>query len=241
VDHSLSVIFLHPVVATLFAFGGIALGLVLRKIALHRLSLLVAAAMGTLLAVTLFDVLPDAKQFLTWPTLLLACASGYLLLWAIGKYVYHVCPACAVNDLEDANPHLARTAMMLMVALGLHCTMDGLGIAFGDSLLGHPDIGLVTGISVHKIPEGLALILLLLGAGIERKKAMRWALGVESMTIFGGVIGFYLPSEFHLDILVRNIVRTCWRRVLLHDRQRHQRYTRPACGEPSLRSARVGQ
>jgi hypothetical protein len=44
--------------------------------------------MGTLLAVTLFDVLPDAKQFLAWPTLLLAIASGYLLLWIIGKYVY---------------------------------------------------------------------------------------------------------------------------------------------------------
>ena len=62
---------------------------------------------------------------------------------------------------------------MMLVALGLHCAMDGLGIAFGDNLLGHPDVGLVTGISVHKIPEGLALILLLLGAGIERKKKSR--------------------------------------------------------------------
>ena len=132
---------------------------------------------------------------MTWPTLLLAGATGYLLLWIVGKYVYHVCPACAVNDLEEANPQLAQTAMMLMVALGLHCTMDGLGIAFGDNLLGHPDVGLVAGISVHKIPEGLALILLLLGAGIERKKAIAWALGVESMTIVGGVVGSYLVNS----------------------------------------------
>ena len=48
-------VFLHPAVATLFAFAGVALGVALRKITLHRLSLLVAAAMGTLLAVTLFD------------------------------------------------------------------------------------------------------------------------------------------------------------------------------------------
>jgi zinc transporter ZupT len=195
VAHSLSLIFLHPAIATLFAFAGVALGVALRKIALHRLSLLVAAAMGTLLAVTLFDVLPDAKQFLTWPTLLLACASGYLLLWIVGKYVYHVCPACAVNDLERASPQLAQTAMMLMVALGLHCTMDGLGIAFGDNLLGHPDVGLMAGISVHKVPEGLALILLLLGAGIQRRKAIMWSLGVESITIVGGVVGFYLVNS----------------------------------------------
>ena len=131
--------------------------------------------MGTRLAATLFDVLPDAKQCLAWRALLLAMASGYLLLGIIGKYVYHVCPACAVSDLARANPQLAQTATMMLVALGLHCAMDGLGIAFGDNLLGHPDVGLVTGISVHKIPEGVALILLLLGAGIERKKAITWA------------------------------------------------------------------
>jgi zinc transporter ZupT len=184
-------------VATLCAFAGVALGVALRRIALHRLSLLVAAAMGTLLAVTLFDVLPDAKQFLKWPTLLVACCSGYLLLWIVGKYVYHVCPACAVNDLEQASPQLAQTAMMFMIAVGLHCTMDGLGIAFGDNLLGHPDFALVAGISVHKVPEGLALImiLLLLGAGIGRSKAITWALGVESMTIVGGVVGFYLVTS----------------------------------------------
>ena len=55
VPHSFEVVFLHPAVATLFAFAGVALGIALSKIALHRLSLLVAVAMGTLLAVTLFD------------------------------------------------------------------------------------------------------------------------------------------------------------------------------------------
>jgi hypothetical protein len=74
--------------------------------------------MGTLLAVTLFDVLPDAKHFLGWPALLLSCASGYLCLWLVGKYVYHVCPACAVNELEQpAGPESAKTATMMMVAL----------------------------------------------------------------------------------------------------------------------------
>jgi ZIP family zinc transporter len=208
VHHSLQIVFLHSAVATLFAFAGVTIGLALRRIALHQLSLLVAAAMGTLLAVTLFDVLPDAKQFLTWPALFLACTSGYLLLWLVGKYIYHVCPACALNDIEQADPQLAQTTMTLMVALGLHCTMDGLGIAFGDNLLGHPDLGLVAGISVHKIPEGLALILLLLGAGIDRKKSITWSLGVESMTLVGGVVGSYLvksTSTLWLGILFAHV------------------------------------
>ena len=51
----------------LVAFGGGALGVSLGKMAPHRLNLLVYAAMGALLAVTAFDILPDAKALLTWP------------------------------------------------------------------------------------------------------------------------------------------------------------------------------
>jgi hypothetical protein len=60
-----------------------------------------------------------------------------------------------------------------------------------------------------RMPAGcLGLILLLLGAGIERKKAITWALGVESTTIVGGVIGFYLvnsTSTFWLGILFAHV------------------------------------
>lgn len=83
-----------------------------------------------------------------------------------------------------------------MIALGLHCTMDELGIVFGDNLLGHPDAGLLLGVSLHKVPEGLALILLFLGSGFERRKAVLWAVGAESMTIVGGIVG----SEFLASI-----------------------------------------
>ena len=208
-SNSLSVAFAPSAVATLFAFGGIALGVILRKIALHRLSLLVAASMGTLLAVTLFDVLPNAKQFLTWPILLFGCVSGYFVLWIIGKYLYHVCPACAVNQVGyDVGPELGKTVILLMIALGLHCTMDGLGIAFGDDLLGHPDTGLLLGMSLHKVPEGLALTLLFLGSGFERKKAVLWAMCVESMTIVGGVIGANFVnsiSSFWLGLLFAQV------------------------------------
>ena len=195
--HPLGTSVVSSAIATLFALGGIASGVGLRRIALHRLSLLVAAAMGTLLAVTLFDVLPDAKQSLPWPGVVLASASGYLLLWAIGRYVYHVCPACAVNEItQDASPDATRAAAtLLMISLSLHCTMDGLGLAFGNGLLGHADMGLMWGLSVHKIPEGLALILLPLGAGFKAGKAIRWASGVEGMTIVGGLIGAYLVQS----------------------------------------------
>ena len=52
---------LRSTVATLIAFGGGALGVALGQVAPRRLNLLVYAAMGALLAVTLFDVLPGCE------------------------------------------------------------------------------------------------------------------------------------------------------------------------------------
>jgi zinc transporter, ZIP family len=205
----ISAALLQPAVATLFAFIGIGIGVAIRRIALHRLSLLVAAAMGVLLAVTIFDVLPDARQLLAWPTLILACASGFLLLWMIGRYVYHICPACAVNDPGESNgSNLANTATLMLIAVGIHCTMDGLGIVFGDNLLGRPDLGLLAGLSLHKLPEGLALILLFLGAGLRRRKAIIWAAGIETMTLAGGALGYFLvtsTSRFWLGVLFAQV------------------------------------
>jgi zinc transporter ZupT len=199
----------HPAVATLFAFAGILLGAVVRKVVRFQVSLLAAAAVGTLLAVTLYDVLPDAKQFLSWPLLITGCASGYLLLWAIGKYVYHVCPACAINEMCDHAGHeFSQTAMMFAITFGFHTVMDGVSIIFGDNLLGRPDTGLLFGISVHKIPEGLGVVLLLLGAGYGRRKAILWAAGMESLTLVGGALGYAFVgsiSTFWLGILFAHI------------------------------------
>ena len=199
----------HPAVATLFALGGILLGALIRKVVRFQVSLLAAAAVGTLLAVTLYDVLPDAKQFLSWPELMISCASGYLLLWAMGKYIYHVCPSCAINEMCDNTAHeFSRTAMMFMITFGFHTAMDGVSIVFGDDLLGRPDMGLLFGISVHKIPEGLALVLLLLGAGYGRRKAIVWAAGMEALTLAGAALGYAFVgsiSTFWLGILFAHI------------------------------------
>ena len=86
--------------------------------------------------------------------------------------------------------------------------MDGLGIVFGDDLLGHPDAGLLLGMSLHKVPEGLALILLFLGSGFGRRKAILWAIGAESMTIVGGMIGcgfLNSMSTFWLGLLFAQV------------------------------------
>ncbi len=193
---------LRSTAATLIAFLGGGIGVWLGNVAALKLRLLVYAAMGALLAVTVFDVLPDAKDLLTWPEFLIALASGYALFWAVGKYVYHLCPACAVGAFDQATTErLGQSVLLLMIALGLHSAMDGIAVVVGDTITGRPNPALLFAVSFHKLPEGLALALLLLGAGYTRSKALWLTLAIESATEVGALLGLIVLRHAPLLLL----------------------------------------
>lgn len=184
-------IMLRTTLAMLVAFAGGIAGVWLGpRIAARRLNELVFAAMGALVAVTLFDVLPEAKAVLSWPVFLVATVSGYGLFWAIGRYLYHICPACAFATLDERTAsQLRSSAGLLMTALAIHSTVDGLAVSVGDEMAGHANLAVLLGVSFHKLPEGLALAVILLGAGYSQRTALLWTLLVESSTELGGLLG----------------------------------------------------
>ena len=113
---------------------------------------------------------------LHWWGLLLALASGYAAFFLITKYVYHVCPACAASHFDEATTHrFSEIAAAMMIALAIHCTADGVALSAGHEAHAANvpggralDFSLVLAVCVHKVPEGLALGALLLGAGFSR-------------------------------------------------------------------------
>jgi hypothetical protein len=64
-------------------------------------------------------------------------------------------------------------------------------------------MSLTMAICVHKAPEGLALGALLLGAGYHRGRMLWLVAAVESTTILGGVLGWFVfrnVSNLWLDL-----------------------------------------
>ncbi len=163
----------------------------------RRLCALISLGAGTLLGVTLFGILPESFESLRWWELLLALASGYFVFALITKYVYHVCPACAASHFDEATAHrFSEIASAMMVALAIHCTVDGLALAAGnEAQQDQTETGraaaftIVAAVCVHKVPEGLALGALLLGAGMSRWGVISRVMAVESTTLLGGVVG----------------------------------------------------
>jgi zinc transporter ZupT len=170
--------------------GGAFSGLLART---HKqLCTFISLGAGTLLGVSFCGIAPECWEDLHgW--FLPAAASGYLLFAIITKYVYHVCPACAASHFDEATTHrLSEFAKAMMLALGIHCIVDGLALAAGLEESEPIKLSILFAICVHKFPEGLALGALLFGGGYSRKKAMWRVALVESTTILGGLLGWFV-------------------------------------------------
>ena len=203
------------VLAFALAVGGAALGAAIGT-SHERLCALISLGAGSLLGVTVFVIVPEGWAGLSWWGLGLALASGYVLFAVISKYVYHVCPACAASHFDEATTHrFSEIAAAMMVALAVHCTADGLAIAAGHQAHAANatggrvlDFSLVLAICVHKIPEGLALGALLLGAGLRRSGVLVRVALVEGTTVLGGLLGWLVLQRVGaawLDAVVAHV------------------------------------
>ena len=172
---------------------------------------LISFAAGTLLGVTIFAIFPESFGASSWWTVFLALATGYALFFFISKHVHHVCPACAASHFDvAATRHFSEIATALIVALAIHSTTDGLvlGIQHEAPTMDATKWSLFSALCIHKVPEGLALGSLLIGAGLHRTAAFGWVAAVEATTLLGGVIGYFLlakVSTFWLGLIMAHV------------------------------------
>ncbi len=176
-----------------------------------RLCRMISFAAGTLLGVTLFSIIPESYEALPLWQLAVSLVSGYAVFFLISRYVFHVCPACAASHFDDATTHrFGEIATAMVIALGVHSTMDGLALAMGKEagISSGLDFSMILAICVHKVPEGLALCALLLAAGFRRGVALIWVAVVEATTLLGGAIGLWVAprvSSLWLDSLLTHV------------------------------------
>ncbi|HEY3297383.1 MAG TPA: hypothetical protein VGK34_01905, partial [Armatimonadota bacterium] len=93
---------------------------------------LVSFAAGALLAVTVIHIIPETIHMLGPIGGTASLIGGTALFAAIGKYVYFLCPACAASATEHEGGYL-RLGILMMVAMGIHSTVDGLAISAGSA------------------------------------------------------------------------------------------------------------
>ncbi|HTY88393.1 MAG TPA: ZIP family metal transporter [Candidatus Acidoferrum sp.] len=161
-----------------------------------QLCAFISLGAGTLLGVAVCGIAPECWEALSGWQFALAVGSGYALFALITRYVFHVCPACSASHFDEHTTHrLAEFALAMMIALSIHCLVDGLALAAGHEGSKALDLSVTFAICVHKFPEGLALGALLMGGGFPRRKMLGLVAAVEAMTVFGGAVGWVVLRD----------------------------------------------
>ena len=177
-------------IAVVAALAGALIGISTRRMNHRLLCGLVSFAAGALLSVTITHIVPESADLAGGVRAGAGLLVGLALFSLLGKYIYFVCPACSATA-SDEDKGFLRLGVLLIAALSIHSTMDGLAIAAGSQHEALRITGylILLAVSYHKVPEGLALASVARLAGLGRLKSLGITLLVELTTALGALIG----------------------------------------------------
>lgn len=174
--------------AVFMAALGALIAVSFKKISHLGLCLLISFAAGALLAVAIFNILPETFHLIGRGLGAASVLAGYAFFFVIGRFVSHICPACSATHTEI---NFKAITITMMIALAVHSLMDGLAIYSGYLATSQLGLMILLGVAYHKLPEGMALALVARGAGQSRLRAFGIAAGLEAVTTLGGgLLGF---------------------------------------------------
>lgn len=168
---------------------------------------LVSYAAGVLLGVGILHVLPEAQELTTyapWCVLI-----SFILFYFLEHHLFfhagheelhhqhlHVADG---HDLCCADPHPLGT--VAFAGMSLHSIIDGLIIGSGFEA-GH-EVGLLSalGVIAHEVPEGIAMLSILLHYGYSRSKAITFTSLVALATPVGAIVTYALVDQVAPSIL----------------------------------------
>jgi ZIP family zinc transporter len=170
--------------AALTVLGTYAGGLIALRLA-HSLPTVIALTGGIVVAVALFDVLPEAIDNVGDPTRVTALVgAGFLAFFLIERLLvlHHR------DDPDQARAH-HRVGTAAAVGLSVHSFIDGLGIGLAFNLDVTTGIIVFIAVAAHDFADGLNMVSFVLSQSGDRAKAVRW-LRIDALApLVGAIVG----------------------------------------------------
>jgi ZIP family zinc transporter len=145
----------------------------------------IALTGGVVVAVALFDVLPEAIDNVDDPTRVTALTgAGFLAFFLIERLLvlHHR------DDPDQARAH-RRVGTAAAMGLSVHSFMDGLGIGLAFSLDTTTGVLVFIAVAAHDFADGLNMVSFVLSQSGDRASAMRW-LRIDALApLVGAIIG----------------------------------------------------
>jgi zinc transporter ZupT len=147
-----------------------------------RLHLLLGFSSGAVLAVALFDILPEVFSFDHGASYMPITALGFLAFFGLERYT-------AMHRARE-HPHLAEAheaelGAMSAAGLAFHSFLDGVAIGVGFQTSVEVGLLIAFGIIAHDFSDGLNTVTVVLAHGKSRRDAIFWLLVDMSMPVLG--------------------------------------------------------
>lgn len=168
---------------------------------------LVSYSAGVLLGVGILHVLPEAQElsshtpvFVLLSFILFYFLEHHLFFHASHEELHHASlEVAAGHDACCANPH--PLGAIAFAGMTLHSLIDGMVIGTGFEV--GSDTGLLSALAViaHEVPEGIAMLSILLHYGYSRRRGIAFTATVAMATPVGAMISYLLVQRLTPDLL----------------------------------------
>ncbi|HSR89031.1 MAG TPA: ZIP family metal transporter [Candidatus Udaeobacter sp.] len=156
----------------------------------HKLMFLVSFAAGTMIAVSFFDLLPEAlEKNSNLMGLMEFTVIGFLIFLLIEKtFLYYHCHE------EDCDTHASKK--LIIFGSSVHNFLDGITIAA--SFMASINVGIFTtlAIIIHEIPHEIGEFGVLMHGGYSKLKALTVNLFTALVAVMGGLAAYYSLNSF---------------------------------------------
>jgi len=166
-----------------------------------RMGMLAAFAAGVLIAVSLFDLLPETFRLasaagVSLEQVMYITAIGFIILLILERYfsIHHVC----LPDGTCTNVHHHKGGIFGAAELSAHSFIDGLAIGMGFQLESHVGIIVAVAVIAHDFSDGLNTVTVMLRSGNSLRSSFKMLL-LDALAPLLGVLStlvIRIPEDY---------------------------------------------